>query len=97
MPDCTHIPSDPVTVQPLTDGCQDCLEIGSTWLHLRMCQSCGHVGCCDQSTHRHARAHFLAHDDHPLLRSLEPDEAWWYCWIDDVGFELEGIGPLRTS
>ena len=92
--DCTHIPSELPDVAPGGSGCMECLATGSSWVHLRACVTCGHIGCCDQSAHHHARTHFVEHPDHVLIRSFEPGEAWWYCWIDDVGFELDGIGPL---
>ena len=57
-----------------------------------MCQECGHVGCCDSSPMRHATAH--NHDaEHPIVRSFEPGEAWFYCYPDDLTFEIEGAGP----
>jgi len=84
-------------VGPGTDGCEDCLRIGSTWVDLRMCAGCGHVGCCDQSHHHYARHHYDANPEHVLLRSFEPGEGWWYCWIDDLAFEIDGIGPLRPG
>ena len=73
-------------VEPSAPGCEDCLRIGGTWVHLRMCLSCGHVGCCDNSPNRHATAHFRATGD-PLMQSLEPGEDWMYCYIDDVFLE----------
>ena len=73
-------------VQPSAYGCEDCLRIGSTWVHLRICLSCGHVGCCDSSPHRHARAHAGA-DGHPLVASLERDESWAFCFLDDTLIE----------
>ena len=70
-------------------GCEECLRQGSGWVHLRLCLTCGHVGCCDSSPRRHATAH--AEDAaHPVVRSLEPDEQWYYCYADDVVFELAG-------
>jgi uncharacterized UBP type Zn finger protein len=66
------------------DGCQDCLRTGDPWLHLRICLECGKVGCCDDSPNRHARAH-AAETGHPLIRSLEPGEAWSWCFVDGVG------------
>lgn len=66
-------------VAPRTSGCEDCLRIGSPWVHLRLCLTCGHVGCCDSSPMRHARAH--AFDvGHPVIRSLEPGENWRWCY-----------------
>jgi len=66
-----------------TKGCEGCLKMGDTWLHLRMCLECGHVGCCDSSKNRHARAHF--HETkHPLIQSAERGEDWRWCYVDDV-------------
>ena len=70
-------------VQPRAMGCEECLKIGSRWVHLRMCRSCGHVGCCDSSPNRHATAHF--HETgHPIVRSIEPGESWSWCYVDGV-------------
>ena len=71
----------------LASGCEDCLRIGGRWVHLRVCMSCGHVGCCDNSPNRHATAHFNE-ARHPLIQSYEPGEDWWYCYVDDVAFEV---------
>ena len=68
------------------EGCEECLELGDTWVHLRQCLICGHVGCCDNSRNRHATAHFHA-TGHPLIRSAEPGERWWWCYVDDVLIE----------
>ncbi|TPG19178.1 Na+/H+ antiporter [Pedococcus bigeumensis] len=63
-------------------GCQECLRDGTTWVHLRLCLDCGHVGCCDSSPQKHATAHF--HEtDHPVMRSFEPGESWRWCFVDD--------------
>jgi hypothetical protein len=85
---CTHLDSigDP---PPSDDGCTDCLAIGARWLHLRRCTTCGHVGCCDSSPNRHATAH-AATSDHPVVQSFEPGEDWYWCYVDEVGFELDG-------
>lgn len=65
------------------DGCEDCLKTGDSWVHLRLCLVCGHVGCCDSSKNRHATRH--AHEsEHPLLGSIEPGEAWRFCYVDEV-------------
>jgi hypothetical protein len=72
-----------VPVQPSAYGCEDCLRIGSTWVHLRICLSCGHVGCCDSSPHRHARAHSEA-VGHPIMASFEPGEHWAHCFFDET-------------
>jgi hypothetical protein len=74
---------------PDSTGCVDCLKIGSRWVHLRRCTQCGHVGCCDNSPNRHATAHF--HETHhPIVQSYEPDEEWFWCYADQLFFELEG-------
>ncbi len=64
-------------------GCEECLRDGSTWVHLRTCTWCGHVGCCDSSPERHASAHFAA-SQHPVIRSAEPGEDWRWCYVDRV-------------
>jgi uncharacterized UBP type Zn finger protein len=89
MPACTHL--DQVTV-PRPDrvaGCEDCMKIGGRWVHLRVCRSCGRIGCCDSSPNRHASAHAKA-SGHPVVTSVEPGEDWSYCYVDDVMFELAG-------
>jgi uncharacterized UBP type Zn finger protein len=63
--------------------CEDCVKTGDTWVHLRLCMECGHVGCCDSSKNKHATKHFH-HDKHPLIRSIEPGENWIWCYIDEV-------------
>ena len=84
-PACGHL--DQIrSVTPTADGCEDCLRIGAEWVHLRLCLSCGHVGCCDNSPNRHATAHY--HEtSHPLIRSAEPGEEWGYCYPDDLYME----------
>ncbi len=77
---CAHT-HEAQAVTPHTNGCQECLESGDTWVHLRLCLTCGHVGCCDSSKNRHATRHFHA-TGHPIIRSLEPGEAWAYCYRD---------------
>ncbi len=90
MPVCSHLDQIAVTdLPPEIAGCEDCLAIGSRWLHLRMCLTCGKIGCCDSSPNRHARAHAAA-ADHPLVRSAEPGENWSYCFVDDVAFVVDG-------
>ena len=66
-----------------TEGCEDCLRIGSDWVHLRQCLTCGHVGCYDSSPMRHARAHAHA-DGHPIVKSFEPGEDWRWCYVDEA-------------
>ncbi len=79
---CTHM--DQIRpVSPSAQGCEECLETGGRWVHLRMCLTCGHVGCCDSSPGKHATAHF-AETDHPIMRSAEPGESWKWCYVDEV-------------
>ena len=88
---CTHL--DQITVTELpgsVDGCEDCLRDGGKWVHLRICLSCGHVGCCDSSPSRHATAHQQA-TAHAIIRSLEPGELWCWCYEDEIAFVLEGL------
>lgn len=70
-------------VTPSADGCEDCLKIGDTWVHLRICKICGHVGCCDNSKNKHATQHFHA-TGHPIMQSLEPGENWMWCYVDEM-------------
>jgi uncharacterized UBP type Zn finger protein len=90
MAACTHL--DQIKdVQPSSmEGCSDCLEIGATWVHLRLCLTCGRVGCCDSSPNQHASKHAAAHD-HPLASSFEPGEDWTWCYVDEVAMEIEDI------
>jgi len=86
---CTHVNQIQYTT---TDKrvCEECSETGDTWVHLRMCLECGHVGCCDSSKNKHATKHF--HETkHPLMRSIEPGEGWVWCYVDAlVPGELKG-------
>jgi uncharacterized UBP type Zn finger protein len=82
--ECEHVtPEMPRRVQRPPAGCEECLKIGSAWVHLRICLTCGHVGCCDSSPHRHATAHFRS-TRHPVITSGEIGETWAYCYIDDA-------------
>ena len=76
---------EPVT--PSGNGCKECLETGDSWVHLRLCLVCGHVGCCDSSKNKHASAHFNA-TVHPVMRSIEPNERWLWCFMDAATIEL---------
>jgi hypothetical protein len=89
MPACTHLDQITVARPERTAGCEDCLKIGGHWLHLRVCRSCGHIGCCDSSPNRHA-THHAGDSGHPIVTSVEPGEDWSYCYVDDVMFELSG-------
>ena len=71
-------------------GCEECLKSGDSWVHLRLCMNCGHVGCCDSSKNKHATKHFHR-TKHPLVRSLEPGESWIWCYVDeDIVGEVDG-------
>jgi uncharacterized UBP type Zn finger protein len=88
---CSHLNQIEVTQLPESvAGCEECLRDGGVWLHLRICLTCGHVGCCDDSPSRHATAHARA-QEHPLIRSLEPGEEWSYCYVDDVAMIIPEI------
>ena len=88
MPTCSHL--DTITdVEPSGTGCVECLAAGMRWVHLRVCQQCGHVGCCDNSIGKHATAHF--HEQgHPVVRSYEPGEDWFWCYPDNFMFDMDG-------
>jgi len=79
---CGHI-SQINDVKPSAQGCEECLRTGDTWMHLRECLICGHIGCCDQSENKHATKHFHT-TGHPIIQSFEPGEDWRYCYLDDV-------------
>jgi uncharacterized UBP type Zn finger protein len=87
-PVCAHLDQVQVTELPeQIAGCEECLKIGGTWVHLRQCLSCGKIGCCDNSPNRHATAHF--HEEaHPLIRSAQPGEDWSWCYLDEKAFVL---------
>jgi uncharacterized UBP type Zn finger protein len=88
-PACSHLDRADPAVTPSGNGCVECLLTGDRWVHLRLCETCGHVGCCDSSPNRHASAHARA-TDHPLVQSYEPGEDWWWCYQDEVAFSVAG-------
>jgi hypothetical protein len=93
-PACSHLDQIRVTSLPASiAGCEDCLASGGRWLHLRMCTSCGKIGCCDSSPNRHASAHARA-TGHPIVRSAEPGENWSWCYVDEAAFV---VAPVATS
>lgn len=100
MAACTHL--DQIEIRELPEavtGCEDCMRDGGVWLHLRLCLTCGHVGCCDDSPSRHATAHSRA-VGHPLVRSLEPGEEWSWCYEDEVAMvipEIQGSTRIPPS
>lgn len=92
---CAHLekldPDGREPVQPSGKGCKKCLEVGDEWVHLRLCMTCGHVGCCDSSPNKHATKH--AHrTKHPTIKSFEPGEDWAYCYPDDL--MIDGLSFL---
>ena len=91
MPDqgCTHISAIASVKHAKRRECEDCVKIGGTWVHLRTCQECGATRCCDNSPNRHATAHWQANGAHPIIRSYEPGEDWWFCYADQLAFETD--------
>jgi hypothetical protein len=79
-------------VTPSAPGCEECLQIGSPWVHLRLCRTCGHVGCCDSSPNRHATKHFHA-TAHPIIEGYDPPEGWGFCYVDDRFVPLPTTTP----
>jgi uncharacterized UBP type Zn finger protein len=88
---CPHTPAG-LPPAPRAQGCEECLAAGGRWLHLRLCLTCGHVGCCDNSPGRHATKHFHS-ARHPVIQSFEPGETWGWCYLDER--ELGPFSPLR--
>jgi uncharacterized UBP type Zn finger protein len=80
--ECTHLDQIQVTGTD-KDYCEECVKTGSPWVHLRMCLTCGHVGCCDSSPNKHASKHFQS-SAHPLVRSIQPGETWVWCYADEL-------------
>ena len=81
------------TVTPSAKGCEECLKTGDEWLHLRLCRTCGHVGCCDSSKNKHATKHFHR-SKHPIIEGYDPPEGWGWCYVDEVMFDLgDNITP----
>jgi uncharacterized UBP type Zn finger protein len=82
---CAHL--DQVQdVKQNTHGCEECLKTGDRWVHLRMCKTCGHVGCCDSSKNKHATKHFQS-TGHAIMQSAEPGEHWGWCYVDEIEFD----------
>jgi len=93
MPEsCGHLDQLDIDAVPVADGCVECLATGGRWVHLRRCVTCGHVGCCDQSPGRHATAH-ASETPHPLIQSFEPSEDWFWCFADELFFEVDAKSP----
>jgi len=79
---CDHLRQSP-PIRPSSSGCEECLALGDSWVHLRECLSCGHVGCCDSSKNKHATRHFRS-TQHPVIQSAEPGEGWRWCYVDQL-------------
>jgi uncharacterized UBP type Zn finger protein len=93
MPECSHLDSVQLLDLPdPVDGCEECLKQGMQWVHLRMCTSCGHIGCCDNSVGKHATGHWNE-TGHPIIRSAEPGEDWSWCYPDELMFRLNAERP----
>ncbi len=88
---CTHLHLI-ASVTPSARGCEECLETGDEWVHLRLCRVCGHVGCCDDSPNRHATKHFHA-TQHPIIEGYDPPEGWGWCFVDKLMIELPDTTP----
>jgi uncharacterized UBP type Zn finger protein len=84
---CTHFKQHMKLTSTDTHVCEDCIKTGDSWVHLRMCTDCGHVGCCDSSKNKHATKHFHQ-TKHPVIRSIEPGESWTWCYVDEIMGEL---------
>ena len=87
QPVCPHL-NQIRAVTPGSQGCAECLASGDTWVHLRLCLTCGHVGCCDASKNQQATKHFQA-TGHPIMRSFEPGEHWGWCYLDQIEFDFQ--------
>ncbi len=80
---CTHLAQIRDLPPRTPEGCEECLQTGDEWVHLRLCRECGHVGCCDSSPNKHATKHFRA-TRHPIVRSFQPGEDWSWCYVDEI-------------
>ncbi len=86
VPVCSHTKQIKIT-KPATHVCAECVKMGDTWVHLRLCTICGNVSCCDSSKNKHATKHFRA-TKHPIMRSIEPGEDWGWCYVDEVELDF---------
>ena len=83
---CSHLFEVGNAAPRTPNGCEECLKVGDRWVRLRLCLTCGHVGCCDDSKNKHAAKHFHS-TNHPFIRSFEPGEDWGWCYVDELFFE----------
>jgi len=96
---CTHLDQIQDVTPSSTEGCSQCLAAGDRWMHLRLCLTCGEVGCCDSSPNRHASKHAADHG-HPVVLSFEPGEDWSWCYEENVAFIVDGLvinGPTQHA
>jgi uncharacterized UBP type Zn finger protein len=80
---CPHLAALTDVRAATTHVCAECIALGDTWVHLRVCQECDHVGCCDDSKNKHATRHFHA-TRHPVIASAQPGERWLWCFVDEA-------------
>ena len=80
---CTHLNQIKLTSTSKKHVCEECVKLGDTWVHLRLCLECEKIGCCDSSKNKHATKHFHA-TKHPIMRSIEPGESWMWCYVDEI-------------
>jgi uncharacterized UBP type Zn finger protein len=93
---CQHF-EDIQQVEAQSDRCQGCHALGATWTELRVCLTCGYVGCCEDSPHQHAQRHFET-TGHPMIASLERGETWGWCYVDRRYFDPMPVPlPRRRS
>ncbi len=83
---CSHLKEIKRVVPKTPNGCEECLKTGDGWVHLRLCEICGYVGCCDDSKNKHATKHFHA-TEHAIIKSFEPNENWGWCFVDELFFQ----------
>jgi uncharacterized UBP type Zn finger protein len=93
---CTHLDQVRNVRARTPDGCEECLQMGSEWVHLRLCLSCGHVGCCDNSPNKHATKHYQQSHD-PLIQSFERGEDWGWCYVDELFLEPAPLPEARRA
>jgi uncharacterized UBP type Zn finger protein len=93
---CEHLDQINEVTPSSTVGCTQCMAAGDRWMHLRLCLTCGEVGCCDSSPNRHASRHAAEHG-HPIVLSFEPGEDWSWCYVDKVAFEVDGLPVTVTE